>query len=569
MTAGQGDAGEGNPVVATPDGRRWVSPGPLDDDPRALTPGVDRISPTLGDPTTADASTVVGGPLGAHAVLGRNRFATPLRIVLGLAVVFLALGFLSKAPCLQQYPGGPGGEQVLDWANGRQYTAMCYSDTVPLYTAERLDEGAFPYKKAWLENPGTATEQIRYMEYPVVVGLYQYGSMAVAKAWYAGAEQGLLPGGLEVVLYFCVAALGLSLAWLVTVWATALTAGRRVWDSALVAISPLVAVHVFTNFDALATAAAAGGLLAWARKRPVLAGVLLGLGGAAKLYPLLLLGPLLVLCLRSDRVRSWARAAGAAAAAWVLVNLPIAVLFPTGWSQFFRLNSTRGADPDSLYNAIASFTGWSGFDGTLEAGQSPTVLNSVSLLLFVLVCLGVAWLALRAPVRPRVAQLGFLVVAGFLLTNKVWSPQYSLWLVPLAVLAIPRVRLLLGWMLLDALVWVPRMFYYLGVDKKGLPEQYFTGAVALRDLAVVAICVLVVREVWRPSTDLVRTGGVDDPSGGVLDGAPDAPPRWLPDWLRPPAVPVAAVDPAGSAEPEPAIGGPPSTRTPVLPTSGR
>jgi len=32
----------------------------------------------------------------------------------------------------------------------------------------------------------------------------------------------------------------------------------------------------------------------------------------------------------------------------------------------------------------------------------------------------------------------------------------------------------------------------------------------------------------------VRFGGeVDDPAGGVFDGAPDAPPRWLPDWLRP------------------------------------
>jgi len=146
----------------------------------------------------------------------------------------------------------------------------------------------------------------------------------------------------------------------------------------------------------------------------------------------------------------------------------------------------------------------------------------------------VAWLALTAQRRPRVAQLCFLLIAGFLLTNKVWSPQYSLWLVPLAVLAVPRTRMLLGWMLLDALVWVPRMFYYLGVSNKGLPEQYFTGAVVLRDLAVLALCALVVREIHRPGEDLVREGGFDDdPAGGVLDGAADAPPAWLPAWISP------------------------------------
>ncbi|GAB2909174.1 glycosyltransferase family 87 protein [Rhodococcus aerolatus] len=514
-----------------------VSPARPARDRRSLRPGVDRVAPSLADPTVGQASSVVGGPVGAHAVVGRSRFLTPLRVVLALAVVFLALGWFGKAACLQQQPG-PGGVPTLDWSNGRPYVAMCYSDTVPLYSAERLDQGSLPYKTAWVDGVGTAAEQVRHMEYPVVTGFYQYGAMLVAKAWYAGAQAGLLPGALEVVLYFTVAALGLSVAWLVTVWAVSRLSGRRVWDAALVAVSPLVAVHVFTNFDALATAAATAGMLAWARRRPVLAGVLLGLGGAAKLYPLLLLGPLLVLCLRTGTVRPWVRSAVAAAAAWLVVNLPVALAFPAGWAEFFRLNSTRGADPDSLYNVVTSFTGWSGFDGPLAAGQPPAVLNAVTLVLFALVCAAVAWLGLRAPVRPRLAQLAFLVVAGFLLTNKVWSPQYSLWLVPLAVLAVPRVRLLLGWMFLDALVWVPRMFYYLGVDRKGLPEQWFTGAVVLRDLAVVAICVVVVREVWRPARDLVRSEGgtagpVDDPAGGVLDGAPDAPPSWLPAALRP------------------------------------
>ena len=95
------------------------------------------------------------------------------------------------------------------------------------------------------------------------------------------------------------------------------------------------------------------------------------------------------------------------------------------------------------------------------------MLNAVIAALFVAAGVGLVLLVRRAPQPPRLASLAFLVVAAFLLVNKVWSPQYSLWLVPLAVLALPRWRLLLAWMTLDALVWVPRMFYYLGPGGRG------------------------------------------------------------------------------------------------------
>jgi uncharacterized membrane protein len=161
-------------------------------------------------------------------------------------------------------------------------------------------------------------------------------------------------------------------------------------------------------------------------------------------------------------------------------------------------------------------------------------LNSVVTVLFVLSCAAIAYIALTAPQRPRLAQLAFLVVAAFLLTNKVWSPQFSLWLVPLAVLAVPHRRVLLAWMTIDALVWVPRMYYLYGNPNRSLPLQWFTTTVLLRDIAVTALCLLVIRQIYRPEEDLVRwEGRVDDPAGGDFDLAPDNPPAWLPSWLRP------------------------------------
>ncbi|MFD8491948.1 glycosyltransferase family 87 protein [Amycolatopsis sp. NPDC059657] len=479
-----------------------------------LSLGLDeRVAPSRTDPLVAAATRPIGGPLGDHAAVGRHWFWSPQRVGLLLALLALVVSWFGKSACIQSYTDSDG-HAALDWRAGRPYVAMCYSDLVPLYTAEKLNQpGTFPYATSWNDDTGT---QVKYMEYPVVTGLFQWINAKLTAGVLA-----VFPGSLPVAIYFNLSALWLSLFWLLAVWATGRSNRRRPWDAALVAISPLMLVHAFTNFDTIGAGLTAAGILAWARKKPVAAGVLLGLAAAAKLYPLLLLGPLFVLCLRAGKTRAWLVTATATAGTWLVVNAPFALFMRDGWQEFFRLSVLRPMDPDSIYNVIAYLTGWHGFDGVLAKGETPNVLNVVIVVVFMACCAGITYMTLTAPRRPRVGQLFFLVVAAFLLTGKVWNPQYSLWLVPLAVLAIPRWRPLLAWMVLDALVWAPRMFYYLGVDNKGLPESWFLGTVVVRDLALIGLCVLVVREIYRPATDLVRLHGDDDPAGGFLDGAPD------------------------------------------------
>jgi uncharacterized membrane protein len=544
-----------------------ISPRPLAADLRSVD---NRDCPSRTDFLGAAFADAVGGPVGRHALIGRARLMTPVRVMFAIGLVFLALGWSTKAACLQSTGTGPGDQRVANWDNQRAYYELCYSDTVPLYGAELLNQGKFPYKSSWIENDATGAAQtrydgqpaVRYMEYPVLTGVYQYVSMALAKTYTALSKVAPLPVIAEVVMFFDVAAFGLALAWLATVWATAGLAGRRVWDAALVAASPLVIFQIFTNFDALATAFATGGLLAWARRKPLVAGVLIGLGAAAKLYPLLFLGPMLVLGIRTGRLGALARTAAAAVVTWLLVNLPVLLLFPRGWSEFFRLNTRRGDDIDSLYNVVKSLTGWRGFDPRLGFWEPPVVLNAVVTVLFVVCCAAIAYIAFTAGRRPRVAQLAFLVVAAFLLTNKVWSPQFSLWLVPLAVLALPHRRILLAWMTIDALVWVPRMYDLYGNPNRMLPQQFFTTTVLLRDIAVVALCALVIRQIYRPDEDLVRWGErVDDPVGGPFDRAPDAPPGWLPDGLRPAALRRSVAPAPSVAETETE----PETESPTAP----
>ena len=120
-------------------------------------------------------------------------------------------------------------------------------------------------------------------------------------------------------------------------------------------LSPLLIVHAFTNWDLLAIGMTGGAMVAWARERPVLAGALFGLGAAAKLYPVLLLGPLLILCLRAGRMPAWTRRSSPRLV-WLVINVPITGL-PGGLVRVHRLNSSRGAEYDSWYFIYTTLTG--------------------------------------------------------------------------------------------------------------------------------------------------------------------------------------------------------------------
>jgi uncharacterized membrane protein len=158
------------------------------------------------------------------------------------------------------------------------------------------------------------------------------------------------------------------------------------------------------------------------------------------------------------------------------------------------------------------------------------LLNVVAAGLFAVACAAVALLAITADRRPRVPQLAFLVVAAFLLTNKVYSPQYVLWLLPLAVLARPRWRDFLIWQAAEVVhfigIWMLLAGYPPGRPERALGNSGYGLTVMLHVAATLWLCAVVVRDILRPEYDPVRApdaNGIadDDPAGGVLDNAPD------------------------------------------------
>jgi uncharacterized membrane protein len=332
---------------------------------------------------------------------------------------------------------------------------------------------------------------------------------------------------------------------------------RRPWDAAMFALSPALLLTATVNWDLLAVGLAAFGLLAWARSgsgrygalMAALAGVLLGLGGAAKLWPLFILGPILVLAVRAGRVWTALLSTITAAVTVVVVNLPVAIPYRENWGRFFELNTTRPIDWGTLWyigryldgKVSPSAPGDLGPFEWLNA-HIPT-LNWVSYLLFGMACVGVAALALLAPRRPRLGQLAFLVVAAFLIFSKVWSQQFVLWLLPLAVLARPRWGAFLAWQVAEVCYFAAFYGELLGsaTSRPVFPEGVFVLAACLRLVTVAVLCGFVIRDIVHPERDAVRARYADDPDGGVLDGAEDAP--WYNRWrnrLHPPTEPVTA-----------------------------
>jgi hypothetical protein len=214
----------------------------------------------------------------------------------------------------------------------------------------------------------------------------------------------------------------------------------------------------------------------------------------------------------------------AAALAWLAVDLPVMIAAPSGWAYFYAFSKDRGADWGSIWYMLEHFNVPVLGNGELSA------LNKMSAAFFAAACVAIAVLALAAPRRPRLPQLCFLVLAAFLMTDKVWSPQYVVWLVPLAVLARPRLWPYLLWQLAEIAyffgIWGYLIFVYFMQGNPvtgyhGISSGWYFAALLARFLTVSLLAAYVVRDIIDPERDVVRALGHDDPAGGVLDHAED------------------------------------------------
>ncbi len=348
--------------------------------------------------------------------------------VLWLALaVTCSLGWLFKGHCLS------GG-----WAGSIQYTTGCYSDVLPFWFGRGVASGQIPYLQA-------------RMEYPVLTG---------AQIWLEGSVTRLLFGaGARDAHFLGVVALVNALL-AAAILAMMMRAGvdrRRLW--AWAAAPPLV-LYLAHNWDLAAATLAVAALVLAQRGRLVQAAAAAALGTAAKLFPVLLL-PLLGLGALFGDARPWrarlmrATALSAAAVgAWLAVNLPVALLAPENWSEFYRFSQERSGTAAATWDVLANL-GWL-FTWTEDR-------NLFAPLLFV----GGAGAMLAFGWRQHHAHLWTLfapVLAWFMLTNKVYSPQFDLWLYPMLVMLAPRLRLVALFVVGDIAAYFAEFWWFAGME---------------------------------------------------------------------------------------------------------
>jgi hypothetical protein len=367
-----------------------------------------------------------------------NRFiGSHLVAMLVLTTLTFSVGVAQKAPCMTRH-----------WVEERTGISFrCDTDIPNLYAWEQLAGGRLPY----LDPCISAVHECD--EYPV-------GTMYLmrAVAWSIGS------GGDPYARFSWLATWLLLVCALWITWCLERMGARTL----MFAAAPVLLTAGTLNWDLVPVSLATAATLAFLRRRDVRAGGLLGLGAIVKLYPALLTIPFALDRLRAGAREGAAKLSGTVVATWIAGNLPFASLGFAAWATFFRYNSKRPPDFDSLWEVACN----------LHLCPPTVAVNVAS---FALAGLGtcLAWRAARRhATQLPVWMLAFPLLVMVILTGKVWSSQYSLWLLP--------------WFALTSVPWLAFFEYQLAETAEYLTRYlYFSTVVSGRGLSYWGLGVIV------------------------------------------------------------------------------
>lgn len=272
----------------------------------------------------------------------------------------------------------------------------------------------------------------------------------------------------------------------------------------LVAVSPLLLGNlVLSRFDLWAAALTVGALVALLLERERTSAVVLGAAIATKLFPAVLAPIGLVWVWRRRGRRAALEWGGIVVAACAVVFGPFAVVAPGGLGRSFgvqlhrplQLESLGGQILIALHNDAGTtlhvFTTMSqNLSG--PGAHAAAVLSSVAQV----VALLAAWtLYARGPqTRERLVRYAAASVLAFVAFDKVLSPQYMVWLVPLVPLVRSRAAQgLFAAALVLTQVEFPARYWRLADSL----DPAVAGVVLARDLVLVALLALLLVEPRR------------------------------------------------------------------------
>jgi glycosyl transferase family 87 len=346
----------------------------------------------------------------------------------------------------------------------------------PIYEryGEAMVDGQVPYRDFSLEYPPAAL--------PVFL------APALGGGGYRAQFEGLM------------AALGVALVLVVAAVATSW------WMPFVVAVAPLLLGSVvLTRFDlwpAFLTAAALALLL---NGRFRMAGGVLGVATAAKLYPALL-APIALAHVWRTRGRREAFLCGAIFGGVIAaIVLPFVVISPGGVWHSLSVQAGRPLQIESLgAGLLLAAHQVFGFDLAMEsshgsqnlAGGAADTLAVLTTLAQIAAVVAIwVWYARGSADRDRLVRASAAAVCAFVVFGKVLSPQFLIWLLPLVPLVRGRLGAAASALLAAALVltqlWFPYRYWDLALEF----DPAASWLVLCRDLTLVAlVLVLTARE---------------------------------------------------------------------------
>ncbi len=514
------------------------------------------VAPSRVDPVARAASQLIGGPSGRRLASASGFWRASSVLVL-LSIVVLMFGVIQKEHC-----------RSTGWNSPDQFWHACYSDIPVLYGSVGLGGVARPGLVDAVDS-GALGPPLQAAAMWTVSSMVSSGDAAHAPRRFFDLSAIMLGGALIVTVLLVVAG-----------------SGRRPWDAAHVALAPMIATAALLSYDLFALALMAGALVAWSRRRPIAAGVLLGLAVDTRPMTAVVAVAVVAVAVRAGRTAPALDLVGAAFTTWIGVRL---LLFP-GLSFVMALaivgvlllvatvamrirqlpvGAALGTTAAAVWLGTQLLTGlmhvpglnvglshswqvWKG--GTPGYGSiwlvpqllsesrpgsagwwytgpplSASATTAASLLATLAVLVVGVLLALSSGHRPRIAHLALFMVAGCLLVAKSLPVQASLVLLPLVALAGLRWRDHLMWALAEVSYFVGTWLYIAAgsVPDRGLPAGFYLVLLLWRLAMIGWLAVLAARRCIDPVRDPVREpeeggAGADDPLGGPVDGVQDA-----------------------------------------------